>query len=51
MAGSTAEETLEARIRAARQLSLDGTRAVYNLTSGIDFSKPRRTAEAIARVV
>jgi len=30
---------------------LDGTRAVYNLTSGIDFSKPRRTAEAIARVV
>ena len=51
MAGSTADEMLEARIRAARKLSLDGTRAVYDLTSGIDFSKPRRTAEAIARVV
>ncbi len=51
MAGSSAEETLEAGIRAARKLSMDGTRAIYDLTSGIDFSKPRRTAEAIARVV
>src|SRR3989475_13242418 len=50
MAGSSAEETLEAGIRAARKLSMDGTRAIYDLTSGIDFSKPRRTAEAIARV-
>src|SRR2546427_11059111 len=51
MAGSSAEETLEAGIRAARKLSMDGTRAIYDLTSGVDFSKPRRTAEAIARVV
>src|SRR2546427_809772 len=51
MAGSSAEETLEAGIRAARKLSMDGTRAIYDLTSGIDFSKPRWTAEAIARVV
>lgn len=51
MAGSSAEEALEARILAARKLSLDGTRAIYDLTSGVDFSKPRRTAEAIARVV
>jgi len=50
MAGSSEEEALEARILAARKLSLDGSRAVYDLT-GIDFSKPRRTAEAIARVV
>src|SRR2546425_3508379 len=48
--GSSAEETFEAGIRAARKLSMDGTRAIYDLTSGIDFSKPRRTAEAIARV-
>src|SRR2546430_15641609 len=51
MAGSSAEETLEAGIRAARKLSMDGTRAIYDLTSGVDFSKPRLTAEAIARVV
>ena len=48
---SSDEEALEPRIRAARKLSLDGTRAIYDLTSGIDFSKPKRTAEAIAQVV
>lgn len=51
MAGNSAKETLEARVRAARRLSLDGTKAIYDLTSGIDFSKPRQTAEAIAQVV
>ena len=51
MAGNSAKETLETRIRAARRLSLDGTKAIYDLTSGIDFSKPRQTAEAIAQVV
>lgn len=51
MAGPWAEEPLEARVRAARKLSLDGTRAIYDLTSGIDFSKPKRMAEAIAQVV
>ena len=51
MAGVSGADTLEARIRTARKLSLDGSRAVYDLTSGIDFSKPRRTAEAIAQVV
>jgi hypothetical protein len=30
---------------------LDGTKAIYDLTSGIDFSKPRQTAERIAQVV
>jgi len=48
---SSAEETLETQIRAARKLALDGARATYDLTRGIDFSRPRRTAEAIARVV
>ena len=51
MSESSAEETLETQIRAARKLSLDGARATYDLTRGIDFSRPRRTAEAIARVV
>jgi hypothetical protein len=51
MAGVSGADTLEARIRNARKLSLDGLRATYDLTSGIDFSKPRRTAEAIAQVV
>jgi hypothetical protein len=51
MATGSAERSLEARILTSRKLSLDGTRAIYDLTWGIDFSKPRRTAEAIARVV
>jgi len=51
MAGDSAKESLEVRIRAARKLSSDGLRAIYDSTSGIDFSKPRQTAEAIAQVV
>jgi len=49
--GDSAEEDLETSIRSVRKVSLDGTKAVYDLTSGIDFSRPRRTAEAIAKVV
>src|SRR2546426_4561762 len=51
MAEGSAEEALEASILEARNLSVDGMKAVYDLTSGTDFSKPRLTAEAIARVV
>jgi hypothetical protein len=51
MTGGLAKNSLEARIRAARRLSLDGKTAIYDLTSGIDFSKPRQAAEAIAQVV
>jgi hypothetical protein len=51
LAGGSESETLEAGIRARRRLSLDGLRAIYDLTSGVDFSKPRHTAEAIAQVV
>lgn len=51
MAGGSDIASLEAVIRSARRLSLDGSRATYDLTSGIDFSKPRQTAEAIARVL
>jgi hypothetical protein len=51
MAADSSSEALDMRIRAARKLSLDGDKAIYDLTSGIDFSKPRRTAERIAQVV
>src|SRR5207247_5726061 len=50
-AEGSAEEALEASILEARNLYVDGMKAVYDLTSGTDFSKPRLTAEAIARVV
>jgi hypothetical protein len=49
--GDSVDDPLKARILAARKLSLDQSRAIYDLTSGIDFSRPRRTAEAIAQVV
>ena len=42
---------LEQRIRQARHMSIDGTTALYDLTYGIEFSKPRQSAEAIARVL
>ncbi len=45
------EAALETRIRASRKPSLDGTKAVYDLRFDVDFSNPRRTAEAISRVV
>lgn len=49
--GSRKGPSLEARIRASRSANLDGTRVVYDLAHGMDFSRPRATAEAIARVV
>ena len=51
MGGGAQGATLEAAIRQSRSLNADGTKAIYNLLYGIDFSKPRVTAEAIARVV
>ncbi len=51
LGGSAGESELEGRVRAVRKLVLDGSEAIYDLRFGVDFSKPRRTAEAIARVV
>lgn len=45
------EDPLEREIRASRKASSDGATVVYDLRFSVDFSKPRRTAEAIARVV
>lgn len=45
------EVSLEDRVRASRKLSADGTKAVYDMRSAMDFSNPRRAAEAIAQVV
>ncbi len=38
-------------MRASRKLSLDGREVVYDLRFGVDFTNPRRAAEAIAQVV
>ncbi len=51
MEGSARGAGLEGAIRQSRTLNADETKAVYNLTYGIDFSKPRVTAEAIAKVL
>src|SRR5881392_372518 len=51
MAGDSPSESVASQVRAARKLSPDGTKAIYDLTSGVDFSKPKRTARAIAQVL
>lgn len=44
------EEDLKSLIRGTRKVSDDGSLVTYNLTKGIDFSHPRKTAEALAEV-
>ena len=51
MAGDSPSESVASQVRAARKLSPDGTKAIYDLTSSVDFSKPKRTARAIAQVL
>src|SRR6266480_4477602 len=51
MAGDSRSESVASQVRGARKLSPDGTKAIYDLTSGVDFSKPKRTARAIAQVL
>lgn len=45
------ENTLEEEIANSRKVSPDGSSITYDLTTGIDFSKPRRTGEALAKVI
>lgn len=45
-----AEEELKSQIKDTRKVSEDGSLVTYNLTKGIDFSNPRKTAEALAEV-
>ena len=42
---------LERAVRASRTLSADGSKVVYDLTRGVDFSRPGATAWAIAKVL
>lgn len=42
---------LEEQIANSRKVSPDGSSITYDLTSGIDFSKPRKTGEALAKVI
>src|SRR5947208_16088795 len=51
MAGDSPSESVASQVRGARKLSPDGTKAIYDLTSGVDFSKPKTTARAIAEVL
>lgn len=42
---------LEDQIANARKATVGGSDIVYDLTSGVDFSKPRKTGEALAKVI
>ncbi len=46
-----AYDELVSTISASRRLSQDGTRVIYNLTEGLDFSEPKKVAEALASVI
>lgn len=37
-------------IKSSRKVSADGSLVTYDLTSGVDFSNPKKTAEALADV-
>ena len=51
MQESERQVRLEQAVRASRTLSADGSRVVYDLTRGVDFSRPGATAWAIAKVL
>lgn len=44
------KQDLERQILNTRKMSADNTLVTYDLTSGVDFSHPRKTAETLARV-
>lgn len=44
------EEMLERLIESHRNVSQDGSLVTYDLTSGIDFSHPKKLAQALANV-
>ncbi len=46
----TADGNITSIIRSSRKESGDGSMVIYNLTKGVDFSEPRKVAEALARV-
>ncbi|MGC8561681.1 MAG: hypothetical protein ACP5UZ_00055 [Thermoplasmata archaeon] len=44
------DDNLDKAIISSRKKSDDGSFVIYNLTKGIDFSNPKKVAEAVARV-
>lgn len=44
------DDSLESIIAKSRKVSDDGSLVTYDLTSGIDFTNPKRTSEALANV-
>ena len=45
------ETDLKSQIKSSRKVSIDGTNVTYDMTNGVDFSKPRKTAEALAEAL
>ena len=43
-------DNLKEQILASRKMSEDNTLVTYDLTNGVDFSHPRKTAEALSKV-
>ena len=44
------DENLESIIEESRKVSEDGSLVTYDLTSGVDFSNPKRVAEVLSKV-
>ncbi len=44
------KQDLKEKILNTSKMSADKTLVTYDLTSGVDFSHPRKTAEALAKV-
>lgn len=44
------DDSLVTAIKNLRKVSADGSLVTYDLTSGVDFSNPKKTAEALAKV-
>lgn len=44
------EDELVSAIEGSRKVSQDGSLVTYDLTSGMDFSNPKKAAEALAKV-
>lgn len=44
------DDNLKQQILSTRRMAADGTTVVYDLTSNVEFTHPRKTAEALAEV-
>lgn len=46
----SAEEKLKSVIESSRKISQDGSLVTYDLTAGVDFSKPKAVAKALSEI-